>query len=45
MDLFKSPATGSMTSSLVILMILLFLSFGMGLFLRESSMLKSQPGS
>jgi len=45
MDLFKSPVTGSMTASLVILMILLFISFGMGIFLRESSLLKGQAGS
>jgi cyanate permease len=44
MDMFKSPATGSMTASLVILMALLFIAFGLGTSLRESSLLKGQTG-
>ena len=48
MDALKSPATGSMTPSLVGLVVLLFVSFVLGARLKESSLLtgtKSDPST
>jgi MFS family permease len=45
MDALKSPATGSMTPSLVGLVVLLFVSFLLGIRLKESSLLTgTAPG-
>jgi MFS family permease len=45
MDLFKSPGTGSMTYSLLILTALLVLSFVLSTWLRESNLLTSDKTS
>ena len=43
MDSFKSPATGSMTFSLVVLIILMFLSLVLSFFLKEPKTLLTEP--
>jgi MFS family permease len=42
MDSFKSPATGSMTLSLIVLIVLMVLSLGLSFFLREPKTLLTE---